>query len=76
MTIQLTRVQLFLLMFVMQTGFVYTSFQNVLIDIGKRDSTIQFIIIAIVFFLQLLFFERMYQYFILNRLTKILYLLY
>ncbi len=76
MTIQLTRVQLFLLMFVMQTGFVYTSFQNLLIDVGKRDSTIQFIIIAIVFFLQLLFFERMYKYFILNRFTKILYLLY
>ena len=76
MTIQLTRVQLFLLMFVMQTGFVYTSFQNLLIDAGKRDATIQFIIIAIVFFLQLLFFERMYKYFILNRFTKILYLLY
>ena len=76
MTIQLTRVQLFLLMFVMQTGFVYTSFQNLLIDAGKRDATIQFIIIAIVFFLQLLFFERMYKYFILNRFTKILYLMY
>lgn len=60
----------------MQTGFVYTSFQNLLIDAGKRDATIQFIIIAIVFFLQLLFFERMYKYFILNRFTKILYLMY
>ena len=76
MTIQLTKVQLFLLMFVMQTGFVYTSFQNLLIEHGKRDSTIQFIIIAIVFFLQLLFFERMHKYFFLNRFTKILYLMY
>lgn len=76
MTIQLTKVQLFLLMFVMQTGFVYISFQNVLIENGKRDSPIQFIIIAIVFFLQLLFFERMHKYFFLNRFTKILYLVY
>ena len=57
MTIKLTKVQLFLLMFVMQTGFVYTSYQNVLIEHGERDSTIQFLIIALVFFLQLLFFE-------------------
>lgn len=76
MTIKLTKVQLFLLMFVMQTGFVYTSFQNVLIVHGKRDSTIQFIIIAIVFFLLLLFFNRMYKYFLFNRFTKILYLMY
>ena len=53
MTIKLTKVQLFLLMFVMQTGFVYTSYQNVLIEYGGRDSTILFLIIALVFFLQL-----------------------
>lgn len=76
MTIQLTKRQLFLLMFIMQTGFVYTSFQNLVIEHGKRDATIQFIIIAIVFFLQLLFFERMYKYFVLNRATKTLYLTY
>ena len=76
MKIQLTKVQLFLLMFVMQTGFVYTSFQNLVIEHGKQDSTIQFIIIAVVFFLQLLFFERMHKYFFLNRFTKILYLAY
>ena len=76
MKIQLTKVQLFLLMFVMQTGFVYTSFQNLVIEHGKQDSTIQFIIIAVVFFLQLLFFERMHKYFFLNRFTKILYLVY
>lgn len=76
MTIQITKVQLFLLMFVMQTGFVFTSYQNVLIDHGGRDSTIQFIAIAIVFFLLLLFFERMHKYFLLNRFTKIIYLMY
>lgn len=76
MKIKLTKVQLFLLMFVMQTGLVYTSFQNVLIEQGKRDSTIQFIIVAILFFLLLLFFERMHKFFFLNRFTKILYLTY
>ena len=76
MKIQLTKVQLFLLLFVMQTGFVFTSYQNVLIEHGQRDSTIQFIVIAIVFFLQLVFFERMHKYYLLNRFTKILYLTY
>lgn len=76
MTIQLTKMQLFLLMFVMQTGFVYTSFQNLIIEHGKRDATIQFLVVAFIFFLQLLFFERMHQYFFLNGFTKTLYLIY
>ncbi|MFL0581925.1 GerAB/ArcD/ProY family transporter [Solibacillus silvestris] len=76
MTIKLTKIQLFLLMFVMQTGFVYTSFQTSIIAHGKRDATVQFIIIAIVFFSQLVFFERMHKYFFLRNFTKIIYLLY
>lgn len=76
MTIQLTKMQLFLLMFVMQTGFVYTSFQNLIIEHSKRDATIQFLVVAVLFFLQLLFFERMHQYFFLNGFTKTLYLIY
>ena len=76
MTIKLSKIQLFLLMFVMQTGFVYTSFQTSIIEHGKRDATIQFILIALIFFLQLLFFERMHKYFFLNSFTKTLYLLY
>lgn len=76
MTVQLTKVQLFLLMFVMQTGFVYTSVQNLIIEHAKRDATIQFLVIAFIFFLQLLFFERMHQYFFLNGFTKTLYLIY
>ena len=76
MKIQLTKVQLFLLLFIMQTGFVYTSFQNLVIEHSKRDATVQFIVIAIVFFLLLLFFERMHKYFVLNRFTKTLYLIY
>lgn len=76
MNIQLSRVQLFLLMFIMQTGFVYTSFQNLIIEHSKRDATLQFLVIAVIFFLQLLFFEKMYTYFILTRITKILYIVY
>ncbi|MEK4129522.1 GerAB/ArcD/ProY family transporter [Solibacillus sp. FSL W8-0474] len=76
MSIQLTKIQLFLLMFVMQTGFVYTSFQNIIIEHGNRDATIQFIIISVIFFLQLLFFERTHKYFVLNSFTKTLYLIY
>jgi len=76
MTIQLTKVQLFLLMFVMQTGFVYTSFQNMVIEHSKRDATIQFLVVAVIFFMQLLFFERMHKYFFLNKFTKALYLIY
>ena len=63
-------------MFFTSTGFVYTSFQNLVIEHSKRDATIQFIIIAIVFFFLLLFFERTHKYFLLNRFTKILYLMY
>lgn len=76
MTVQLTKFQLFLLMFVLQTGFVYISFQNLIIEHGKRDATIQFLAIALLFFLQLLFFERTYQYFVLNRFIKAIYLIY
>ncbi|MEK4229589.1 GerAB/ArcD/ProY family transporter [Solibacillus sp. FSL H8-0538] len=76
MTIKLTRVQFFLLMFIMQTAFVYVSFQNLVIENGKRDSTLQFLITALVFYLLLLFFERTYQYFILNPVTRFLYILY
>ncbi|MFS0875022.1 GerAB/ArcD/ProY family transporter [Solibacillus isronensis] len=76
MTIKLTKLQFFLLLFVMQTGFVYTSFQTSIIEHGKRDATIQFILIALVFFLQFLFFEKMHKYFFLNNFTKAIYLLY
>ena len=76
MKIQLTKVQLFLLLFVMQTGFVYTSFQNLVIQHSHRDAPIQFIIIGFMFFLLMLFFERTHKYFLLNRFTKILYLMY
>lgn len=76
MTIQLTKAQLFLLLFVMQTGFVYTSFQTLIIQHSQRDATIQFIVVAFIFFLQLLFFEKMHNYFLLNSLTKIIYLIY
>ena len=76
MKIQLTKTQLFLLLFVIQTGFVYTSFQNLVIEHSKRDASIQFLVVAVIFFLQLLFFERMYKYFVLNRVTKLLYLIY
>lgn len=60
----------------MQTGFVYTSFQNLVIEHGKRDATIQFLAIAILFLLLILFYERMHKYFLLNRLTKALYITY
>lgn len=76
MTIQLTKIQLFLLLFVMQTGFVYISFQTLVIQHSQRDATIQFIVIALIFFLQLLFFERMHNYFLLNGFIKNLYLIY
>lgn len=76
MTIQLTKVQLFLLMFVMQTGFVYTSLQNLIIEHAKRDATIQYLIVAFIFFLQLLFYEKMHQYLYLNSFIKAVYLIY
>ena len=76
MKIQLNKFQLFLLMFIMQTGFVYTSFQTLVIEHSGRDSTIQFFVVASLFFLQFLLFERMHTYFVLRKFTKALYLIY
>lgn len=76
MKIQLSRAQFFLILFIVQTGFVFTSFQNLLISQGKRDSTWLFLIVAILFFLLLLFYERTYHYFQFNGFTKVLYLVY
>ena len=76
MTVQLTKAQIFLLMFVMQTGFVYISVQNLIIEHAHRDATIQYLIIAFIFFMQLLFYERMHQYMYLNSFVKALYLIY
>lgn len=76
MSVQLTKAQLFLLMFVIQTGFVYISVQHQIIEHAHRDATIQYLIIAVVFFLQLLFYERMHQYLYLNSFVKAIYLIY
>lgn len=76
MTLQLTKAQLFLLMFVIQTGFVYITVQNLIIEHAHRDATIQYLIIAFIFFMQLLFYERMHQYMYLNSFVKALYLIY
>lgn len=76
MTVQLTKAQIFLLMFVMQTGFVYISVQNLIIEHAHRDATMQYLVIAFIFFLQLLFYERMHQYMYLNSFVKALYLIY
>lgn len=76
MKVELTKYQLLLLLFIMQTGFVYTSFQNLVIEHGHRDATIQFLAVAVIFYFQLLFFERTYRYFVFTTFTKYLYLMY
>ena len=76
MSIQLTKVQFFLLLFIMQTAFMYLSFTNLLITHGKRDATLQFLVIAFLYLLVMLFYERNFRYFALNGVLKILYLVY
>lgn len=76
MTIQLTKVQLFLLMFIIQTGFVYTSFQNLIIEHGGRDASIQFVSVAILMFFLLLLFEKWHANFVINRFFQWIFLLY
>lgn len=68
--------QLFLGLFVVQTGVVYISIQNVLINQGKRDTTLIFILATIIYFFILILYNRLHRFFFLNSVLKYVYVLY
>lgn len=76
MNFKLTRVQLFLMLFLIQTGVVYIAFQQAVILEGGKDSWLMFGVAAIINLLQLLFYEKYYDKFKLGTITSWIYIIY
>ncbi|RKQ18364.1 GerAB/ArcD/ProY family transporter [Ureibacillus endophyticus] len=76
MNIQLTRIQFFIIIFTLFTGFVYISIQTPIISHGKRSAWLIFIASSIFIYLLLVFYEKTYKYFILGKVTTMIYHLY
>ncbi|MGG0657676.1 GerAB/ArcD/ProY family transporter [Rummeliibacillus pycnus] len=76
MSFKLTKVQFFIMLFFIETGVVYISFQQALIIKGGRDAWIMFAVATIIAFIQLLFYEKYYKRFELGKITSWLYILY
>lgn len=68
--------QFFLGLFVVQLGFVYISLPGILVSEAKRDVTIIFILVMIIYGCILTFYNRFYRYFIIHSVFKWIYVLY
>ncbi|MGE7835101.1 GerAB/ArcD/ProY family transporter [Viridibacillus arvi] len=76
MKLQLSRVQLFLILFIVETGVVFITVQASIIIRGGRDSWLMFICFSIFHYGQLFFYEKFYKDFQLNSFFGFLYKLY
>jgi hypothetical protein len=76
MKFKLTKVQFFLMLFYIETGVIYISFQQTVIDVGGRDAWIMFGLASIIAYVLLLFYEKNYQSFRLGTFTKWIYIIY
>lgn len=76
MTLTISKVQLFLLLFIVQTGFVYVSFQSFLIETAKRNTPFVFLFVACLFLVQLLIYEAAHRYFVFGKFVRLLYIIY
>ncbi|MFC4411286.1 GerAB/ArcD/ProY family transporter [Chungangia koreensis] len=76
MKIILSRIQFFLLVFIIQTGVVFITFQSSIINYGGRDAWLIFILASILFYIQLLLYEKGYHYFHLGRILSWMYEIY
>ncbi|MFS0687743.1 GerAB/ArcD/ProY family transporter [Sporosarcina sp. 179-K 8C2 HS] len=63
MMFTLSRIQFFLLLFIIQTGTVFISFQSRLINASGSNAWIVFIIAGIIHYVQLMLFEKFYKRF-------------
>ena len=68
--------QFFLGLFVVHLGFVYISLPSILVTEAKRDVTVIFILVIIIYSFILFFYNRFYQYFITHSVFKWLYVFY
>ena len=68
--------QFFLGLFIVHLGFVYISLPSILVTVAKRDVTIIFIVVIIIYGCILTFYNRFYRYFILHSFFKWIYVAY
>ncbi|MGG0668069.1 GerAB/ArcD/ProY family transporter [Lederbergia citrisecunda] len=72
----LSRLQFFLIMFVVQTGTVFVSFQHRMIIEAGTNSWVVFIVAGIFHYIQLLLYEKFYERFKPGRFVAALYIAY
>ena len=76
MNFSLSRVQFFLLLFLIETGILYITFQSALISKSGTISWVIFAIACLFHYLLLLLYERYYSYFHLNTFFQWTYKIY
>ena len=76
MNIQLTRIQFFIIIFTLFTGFVYISIQMPIISHGKRSAWLIFMATSIFIYVLFVFYDKTYKYFILGKVTAMIYYIY
>lgn len=73
MNFKLSKIQFFLLLFIVQTGSSFFSFPAPFINAAGRDAWLLFIVSALFHYLLLLFYERNYEYFSMGSFVGWLY---
>ncbi|MER2089684.1 MAG: GerAB/ArcD/ProY family transporter [Sporosarcina sp.] len=73
MNFRLSRIQFFLLLFIMQSGSSFFSFPSPFITAAGRDAWLVFLVAGVLHYLLLLFFERYYQRFTIGPIVGWLY---
>lgn len=68
--------QFFLGLFIVHLGFVYISLPSILVTEAKRDVTVIFILVIILYGCILIFYNRFYRYFIVHSFFKWAYVAY
>ncbi|WP_391209243.1 GerAB/ArcD/ProY family transporter [Psychrobacillus sp. L4] len=72
----LSNKQLFLFLFIIQTGTIFITLQTRVIKAAEQNAWIVFTLVSFLHFLLLIIFNKYYKYFQLNKLEKWLYQIY
>ena len=76
MTFSISKNQFFLGLFIIQTGSVFISFQEPLIEAAGRDAWIVFLACSVLQFIQLYLYEKFHTYFKVNQFLQWMYSAY
>ena len=76
MKFSLSKNQLFIFLFIVQTGSVSIAFQTPMIKAVQQDAWIVFIVALLIQFLLLVLYEKYHKHFVMNRFLKWLYSFY